>query len=202
MKYLLAILLVLVALIPADAGAAKKIQVVTTIPDLADMTRKVAGDLADVTSIATGVEDIHAVPMKPKFAVLLNRADVVILMGLEAEHAFLPALLDASRNPKIRRDAPGYIDTSVYVPVLEVPSRLDPTPSHVADLIERMRQAKVEIVVRERHYPAGLAETVAKATGAKLVELPAMVGGVPEADNYIAFIDYNIRALVKAATGG
>jgi len=63
-------------------------------------------------------------------------------------------------------------------------------------------QAKVEIVVRERHYPAGLAETVAKATGAKLVELPAMVGGVPEADNYIAFIDYNIRALVKAATGG
>src|SRR5437764_4936956 len=125
MKHLLAILLVLVALIPADAGAAKKIQVVTTIPDLADMTRQVAGDLADVTSLATGVEDIHAVPMKPSFAVTLNRADAVVLVGLEAEHAFLPALLEAARNPKIMRDTPGYIDCSVYVNPLEVPTRID-----------------------------------------------------------------------------
>jgi zinc/manganese transport system substrate-binding protein len=85
---------------------------------------------------------------------------------------------------------------------IEIRPGVDPTPSHVADLIERMRQAKVEIVVRERHYPAGLAETVAKATGAKLVELPAMTGGVPEAKNYISFIDYNVRTLVKAVTGG
>src|SRR5919201_2186407 len=125
MKRLLLALLLIGALVPADAVAAKKIQVVTTIPDLADMTRKITGDLADVSSIATGVEDIHAVPMKPKFAVLLNRADVVILMGLEAEHAFLPALLEASRNPKIRRDQPGYIDASIYVRVLEAPTRID-----------------------------------------------------------------------------
>src|SRR5439155_5999589 len=299
MKYLLAILLVLVALIPADAGAAKKIQVVTTIPDLADMTRKVAGDLADVSSIATGVEDIHAVPMKPKFAVLLNRADVVILMGLEAEHAFLPALLEASRNPKIQRDQPGYVDCSAYVTPLEVPSRIDrslgdqhpmgnphinldpvlgkrmvkaiadglsrndpehasvfkqnaeaynakldaaiagwekeaaplkgkklvsyhpdllyfaerfgmvpfgtielragvdPTPSHIADLEEQMKRSHVDVVVREKHYPAGLAETVAQQTGAKLVELPVMVGGVPEAKDYISFIDYNVRTMLK-----
>ena len=304
MRRLLLTLLLVVALVPADAGAAKKIQAVATIPDLADMTRQVGGDLVEVMSLATGVEDIHAVQMKPKFAVALNRADVVILMGLEAEHSFLPALLEASRNPKIRRDAPGYIDCSVYTQVLEVPSRLDrslgdqhpmgnphinldpvrakdmvralsdgltrnfpehgstfkanaaryiqeldaaiarwrqeaaplkgkkivsyhpdliyfaerfgmeafgtieirpgidPTPSHVADLIERMRQAKVEIVVRERHYPAGLAETVAKATGAKLVELPAMSGGTPETKTYISFIDYNVRTLVKAVTGG
>ena len=85
---------------------------------------------------------------------------------------------------------------------IEIRPGVDPTPSHVADLIERMRQAKVEIVVRERHYPAGLAETVAKATGAKLVELPAMTGGVPEAKTYISFIDYNVRTLIKAVTGG
>src|SRR5437870_13004726 len=125
MTRLLLLFLALVALIPADAGAAKKIQVVTTIPDLADMTRQIAGDLADVTSLATGVEDIHAVPMKPRFAVLMNRADVVVLMGLEAEHASLPALLEAARNPKLLRDAPGYIDCSVYVTPLEAPTRID-----------------------------------------------------------------------------
>ena len=303
MKRLLFALLTLVLLTHAVSRAADKIRVVTTIPDLADMTRQVGGDLVDVTSLATGVEDIHAVPMKPSFAIILNRADVVILMGLEAEHAFLPALLEAARNPKILRDQPGYIDCSVYVTPLEVPTRIDrslgdqhpmgnphinldpvlgksmvraiadglarnfpentavfkanaqafnakldaaiagwkkeaeplkgkrlvsyhpdliyfaerfgmvpfgtielragvdPTPSHIADLEEQMKRAHVEIVVRERHYPAGLAETVAQQTGAKLVELPAMVGGVPEATDYISFIDYNVRTMLKAVQG-
>jgi len=303
-RSLFPVLAVLVALLPADVGAAKKIRIVTTITDLADITRQVTGDLADVTSIATGVEDVHAVPMKPSFAVTLNRADVVILMGLEMEHAFLPALLEASRNPKIQRDQPAYIDCSVYVTPLEVPTRLDrslgdihpmgnphfnldpgngknivraivdglsrnypehaaafkkngdaynakldeaiarwqreaaplkgkkfvtyhpdmiyfaerfgmvqfgtieirpgidPTPAHIADLIERMRQNKVDFVIRELHYPAGLASTVAQSTGAKLVELPAMVRGVPEAKDYISFIDYNVRTLVNAVKGG
>jgi zinc/manganese transport system substrate-binding protein len=303
-RLLLPVLAILVALLPADVGAAKKIRVVTTIPDLADITRQVGGDLVDVSSLATGVEDVHAVPMKPSYAVVLNRADVVILMGLEMEHAFLPALLEASRNPKIQRDQPAYIDCSVYVTPLEVPTRLDrslgdihpmgnphfnldpvnaknivraivdglsrnypenaatfkkngdaynakldeaiarwqreaaplkgkkfvtyhpdliyfaerfgmvqfgtieirpgidPTPAHVADLIERMRQNKVDLVVRELHYPAGLAATVAQATGAKLVELPTMVRGVPEAKDYISFVDYNVRTLVNAVKGG
>ena len=64
------------------ATAAEKIRVVTTIPDLADMTRRIAGELVDVTSLATGVEDIHAVPMKPSFALLLNRADVLAFIIL------------------------------------------------------------------------------------------------------------------------
>jgi zinc/manganese transport system substrate-binding protein len=287
---------------PALAGS--KLNVVATVPDLADMARHIGGDAVDVSSIATGVENIHAVPMKPSFATQLNRADVLLLLGLEAEHAFLPALLEAARNPKVMRDAPGYIDCSTTVNVLEVPTRLDrslgdqhplgnphynmdpvamkeaaraisdglarndpehaevfkknldaylaeldaaiarwekeaaplrgkklvsyhpdlvyfadrfgmeafgtielragipPTPSHVAELEDGMRKSKVDIVVRELHYPAGLAETVAQATGAKLVELPAFVGGVPEAKDYISFVDYNVRTMLKAVQGG
>ena len=41
-------------------------------------------------------------------------------------------------------------------------------------------------------------QTVAQRTGAKLVELPAMVGGVPEAQDYVSFIDYNVRTMLKA----
>ncbi len=303
MKRWCLVLLALMALLPANAGGAKKIQVVTTIPDLADMAQQVGGDLIEVKSLATGVENIHNVPMKPSFALLLNRADIVLLVGLEAEHAFLPALLEAARNPRIVRDAPGYIDCSVYVSPLEVPTRIDralgdqhpmgnphinldpvlgkamvraiaaglsrnypenaaifrqnaaaytakldeaiarwlreaeplkgkkivsyhptmiyfaerfgmvpfgtiepragidPSPSSVAELEDRMRRNRVDIVVRERHYPAGLAETVARETGAKLVELPAMVGGVPEAKDYISFIDYNLRTMLSAVKG-
>jgi ABC-type Zn uptake system ZnuABC Zn-binding protein ZnuA len=303
MKRLLVLALIAIALLPAPAGGADKIRVVTTIPDLADMARQVGGDLVDVKSLTTGVENIHAVPMKPSFAVQLNRADVLFLVGLEAEHAFLPALLEAARNPKIYRDAPGYIDTSIYLTPLDVPTRIDrslgdqhpmgnphfnldpvrgkamvraianglsrnypqyqetfqknaaaylakldeaiarwerealplkgkklvsyhpsyiyfaerfgmvpvgtieirpgidPTPAHIAGLKERMRQERVDIVVRELAYPAGLAETIAKDTGARLVELPYMVGGVPEAKDYISFIDYNVRTMLKGAAG-
>ena len=288
-----------VALAPADS----KIKVVATIPDLADMARHIGGDFVDVSSIATGVENIHAVPMKPSFATLLNKADILLLLGLEAEHAFLPALIEASKNPKILRDASGYVDCSASVDVLEVPTRIDralgdqhpmgnphynldpismkqaaqaiadglgrnspehasvfkknleaytaeldkniarwekeaaplrgkkvvsyhpdliyfadrfgmepfgtieiragvpPTPGHIEELEDSMRRNKVEFVVRELHYPANLAETVAQATGAKLVQLPAMVGGVPEAKDYISFIDYNLHTMLKAAEG-
>src|SRR5437867_2150128 len=126
MTRLIALPLVLgVGLLAVSATGADKLKVVTTIPDLADMTRQIGGDQVEVKSLATGVEDIHAVPMKPSFAVTLNRADAVVLVGLEAEHAFLPALLEAARNPKILRDAPGYIDCSVYVNPLDVPTRID-----------------------------------------------------------------------------
>src|SRR5215467_4758380 len=118
---------VVLMLLVCFTGAEAKIRVVTTIPDLADMAKNIGGDLLEIKSIATGVEDIHAVPMKPSFATLLNRADVVLLVGLEMEHAFLPALLEAARNPKILPSAPGYIDCSVYVTPLEVPTRLDRT---------------------------------------------------------------------------
>ncbi len=33
-------------------------------------------------------------------------------MGLDCEHAFLPALIEASKNPRIQRDRSGYIDCS------------------------------------------------------------------------------------------
>ena len=85
--------------VPCRSG--RKIRVVATIPDLADMARNIGGDLLEVKSLATGVENTHAVPMKPSFAMLLNRADVLLLMGLGLEHTFLPGLLEAARNPKI-----------------------------------------------------------------------------------------------------
>src|SRR5262249_54829375 len=61
------------------------------------------------------------------------------------------------------------------VGTIELRAGVDPTPSHIVELEERMRREGVKLVVRERHYPAGLAETIAQRTGSKLVELPAMV---------------------------
>jgi zinc/manganese transport system substrate-binding protein len=44
---------------------------------------------------------------------------------LGCEHAFLPALLEASKNPRIQYGHPGYIDCSVGIVPLEVPLSTD-----------------------------------------------------------------------------
>ena len=109
-----------VALLSGEASAA--LRVVATTPDVADMARQIGGDRVDVTTIAEGTQDPHKVPVKPSFVTKLNRADALVVQGLGLEHAFLPALLEVARNPRIAPGAPAYIDSSLYVEPLEVPS--------------------------------------------------------------------------------
>jgi zinc/manganese transport system substrate-binding protein len=104
---------------------AQQIRVVATFPDLADITRQIGKELVSVDSLATGVEDPHGVPMRPSFVPRLNRADVLVLTGLDDEHSWLPALLEVASNPKILPGRPGYIDCSAGVSVLETPIALD-----------------------------------------------------------------------------
>jgi ABC-type Zn uptake system ZnuABC Zn-binding protein ZnuA len=101
------------------------LRVVATTPDVADMARQIGGDRIEVTTIAGGTQDPHKVPVKPSFVTKLNRADALIVQGLGLEHAFLPALLEVARNPHIAPGAPAYIDSSLYVEPLEVPSSSD-----------------------------------------------------------------------------
>jgi len=112
------------ALIASPAQAAK-IRVVTTLNDLADFSREVGGERVEVFSLATGVEDTHGVPMKPSFVPVMNRADLMVSVGFGCEHAFLPALLEASKNPRIQPGKPGYVDCSPGIAPLAVPKSTD-----------------------------------------------------------------------------
>ena len=101
-----------------------KIRVVTSIPDLADFTTRIGGDLVEVKSLAKGMEDPHGVPMKPSFIPILNRADVLVVLGLQAEHSWLPALVDVSRNNQIQPGNPGFIDCSMNIEPKQIPRSL------------------------------------------------------------------------------
>src|SRR5438132_12617428 len=103
---------------------AQQIRVVASWPALADITKQIGKELVSVDSLATGVEDPHGVPMKPSFVPRLNRADVLVLIGLDDELSWLPALLEVASNPKIVPDQSGYIDCSVGIPVAEQPTGL------------------------------------------------------------------------------
>jgi zinc/manganese transport system substrate-binding protein len=287
-------------LLAAQPAHAAKIRVVTTLTDLADFAREVGGDLVEVRSLATGVEDTHGVPMKPSFVPIMNRADLMVSVGFGCEHAFLPALLEASKNPRILEGHSGYVDCSKGVIPLGVPSStdhsegdvhpygnphymldpvlaetavrnicdalvtqapehqaefvrnrdaylarldakiaewkefakplkgvkfisyheeweyfayrfgmeafgtveikpgIDPTARHIENLITTMKAEHVSIVIREPQFPERVPKLIAEQTGATLVKLPIMPGGVEHTDTYIEMMDYNVRTLVAA----
>jgi ABC-type Zn uptake system ZnuABC Zn-binding protein ZnuA len=109
----------------AAIAQAAPLKVVATVPDLADLTRKVGGDQVDVFSMASGREDPHNVPMRPSSITKLQQADLFIELGLDLEHAYAPALLAESHNQRIQRGQAGFLDLSGGVRPLEVPTSLD-----------------------------------------------------------------------------
>jgi len=277
-----------------------KIQVITTFTDLADFARAVGGRHVEVFSLATGVEDTHGIPMKPSFVPRLNRADLLVLVGLGCEHTFLPGLIEASRNPRLAYGHSGYVDCSVgiqpvevplstdhsqgdvhpygnphylldpvlaktavsnichalvqnfpqykpdfeqnrdaylaklnakiaeweqvakvlqgiefvsyhehwpyfadrfglkYIGTIELKPGIDPTPRHIEELVMEMKADHVPVVVREPQFPEKVPALIAKQTGAKLVKLPIMPGGVPDTGTYLEMMDYIIHTMVQA----
>ncbi|TDI71702.1 MAG: zinc ABC transporter substrate-binding protein [Bacteroidetes bacterium] len=105
-----------------SAIAQDKLQVVTTLPDLAYLASEIGGDAVETFSIATGYQNPHFVDPKPSYILKLTRADMFITVGLDLEIGWVPALLTSARNAKIQPGGDGYLDASLDVPLLEVPS--------------------------------------------------------------------------------
>ena len=103
----------------------KKIVVVTTTTDLKSITELIGADKVDVTSIATGFQNPHFVDPKPSYIIKLSNADMFVTVGLDLETGWSPQLLTSSRNPKIQKGNSGYVDASVNVTLLQVPSSIN-----------------------------------------------------------------------------
>jgi ABC-type Zn uptake system ZnuABC Zn-binding protein ZnuA len=281
--------------------AQAKLNVVTTISDLGSITSEIGADRIDVTSIARGYQDPHFVEPKPSFLLLLRKADLLEVVGLELEIGWLPPLLDQSRNDKVRPGHPGYLDVSSGVEILDRPNgavnrsmgdvhpmgnphfwldpanairiaiqvqrrlgeldpanapfyaqRLEafkvkiaaadkrwkeqlapykgakiityhnswpnfarrygldvvgyvepkpgvpPSPSHTFELINLMKQQQIKVIMMEPYFDRKTPDSIAAATGAKVVVAYPSVGGRPELDDYVKLFDYNVNELVKA----
>ena len=290
-------------LLTGNAFAAHgKLNVVTSTADLASITREIGGDSVDVTSIARGYQDPHFVEPKPSFLLLLRTADLIEVVGIDLEIGWLPALIDQSRNARIRPGSPGYLDLSRGVEILDRPAgavnrsmgdvhplgnphywldpanavriaiqiakkleelqpqnaatfqeRLNdfkqrmndadkrwraalapyrgakivtyhnswpnfmrryglnvigyiepkpgvpPSPSHLFDLIAKMKDQKVKAIVMEPYFDHKTPQSVADRTGAQLVVLYPSVGGAKSGtDDYFQLFDTNIANLINA----
>src|SRR5689334_8250818 len=111
----------LLAALPLTTQAASKINVMAATEDLAAIAREIGGDAVTVDSIAKGYQDPHFVEPKPSFLLKLQKADVLVVVGLQLEIGWLPPLITQSRNAKIQPAGPGYVDASTFSKILEIP---------------------------------------------------------------------------------
>lgn len=105
--------------------AARKLRVVTTIPDLKSLTEAVGGDLVEVDSLTRGTQNFHEAEVRPSMMLKLRRADAVVENGLGLD-GWADVAIESSNNANIIRGGRGRIDISRNVEVLDVPgTRVD-----------------------------------------------------------------------------
>ena len=101
---------------------ADTIKIVTTTTDMKSIAELIGGNKVSVTSIATGYQNPHFVDPKPSYIISLTKANLFVTVGLDLETGWSPQLLSSSRNTKIQKGAPGYVDASEGVNLLQVPT--------------------------------------------------------------------------------
>src|SRR3954470_21282025 len=81
---------------------------------------------------------------------------------------------------------------------LEPKPGIPPSPSHLAEVIEKMKAQKIKAIIIEPFHDRKIAEKVASSTGAKVVEFAQYPGGLSGTDTYVKLIDRLIANLSAA----
>ena len=82
---------------------------------------------------------------------------------------------------------------------LEPKPGLPPSPAHLAAVIRTMQTEHVPVILVEPHISRRTAETVARASGAALVEVCQFPGGLKGTEgDYLGTLDQVVRALARA----
>jgi zinc/manganese transport system substrate-binding protein len=283
------LILMFTALFAIAANAT--VNVVTTLPDLADLAKQVGGERVKVDYIVRGNQNPHFVDVKPSYMMKLKSADVFLIIGMELE-MWAPQIVDGSRNTTL-----DVVDLSKSIQKLEIPARVDasqgdvhrfgnphywldprnvktileeiitslakaspadeqyfranaeaylkkldakivqweatmkpykgskiitfhkswtyfahwlglevvdqvepkpgiqPSPSHTAELIQKVRARSIKAIIVEPFYDTSAPNQIARSTNTKVLQLPTSVGGVDEAKDYVSMMEYNIAAL-------
>jgi ABC-type Zn uptake system ZnuABC Zn-binding protein ZnuA len=84
------------------------------------------------------------------------------------------------------------------VGAIEPTPGVPPSPSHLALLIQRMRETKVRLLLSSPDADASVVDQVAQRSGARPVVLVPSVGGDPAARDYVSLFDVNVGRLSEA----
>lgn len=103
------------------SGAAGKLRVVASLPDLKALTEAVGGDLVEVDALARADQNPHDVEVRPSLMVRLRRADLLIRNGVGGD-PWVEPLVRGAGNGRLAPGGPGVVDVSRGIQVLGAPS--------------------------------------------------------------------------------
>ena len=113
----------------------------------------------------------------------------------------------AAMLPLKGKDAVAYHDSWPYFAhrfgvkidtFLEPKPGIPPSPSHLAEVIQQMKAQQIKAIIVEPFHDRKIAEKVASATGAKVVDFAQFPGGLPGTDSYVKLIDKLVSSLAAA----
>jgi zinc/manganese transport system substrate-binding protein len=81
---------------------------------------------------------------------------------------------------------------------LEPKPGISPSPSHLAEVIEKMKAQKIKAILVEPFHDRKIAEKVASSTGAKVVDFAQYPGALPDTDSYVKMMDALVSRLAAA----
>jgi zinc/manganese transport system substrate-binding protein len=86
-------------------------------------------------------------------------------------------------------DVIGYVEPKPGIP---------PTPQHTLDVIQAMKAQNIKVIMVEPYFDTKTPNSIAAATGAKVLVMPPSVGGIPAASDYFKLFDTDVNMLVAA----
>ncbi|MDJ0766378.1 MAG: metal ABC transporter substrate-binding protein [Myxococcota bacterium] len=112
----------ILSIVPTFLGtiAEAEIRVVTTIPDFGAIAKEVGGPHVTVQALVKPTQDPHFVDAKPSLMIAINRADLLLVTGMDLESGWLPPLLTGARNSRVQRGGTGYLDCSTLIVPLDM----------------------------------------------------------------------------------
>jgi ABC-type Zn uptake system ZnuABC Zn-binding protein ZnuA len=89
------------------------------------------------------------------------------------------------------------------VAYLEPKPGIAPSTGHLAGVVKLMKEQGVKVIITVPYFDRRHAAFVASKTGATVVSLAHQCGALPGTEEYIGFVDHNVRQLAKvlAAAG-
>lgn len=117
-----------------------------------------------------------------------------------AEWKALAAPLKGVRAVSYHRDVP-YLAAFTgldFVDTIELKPGIAPTPTHLAQLVKKMKEQGIALIVREQQYDAKTPAWLAEQTGAKVAVIGTMANSLPGTETYIKLSEANIRNILKA----
>jgi zinc/manganese transport system substrate-binding protein len=73
-----------------------------------------------------------------------------------------------------------------------------PSPSHLTEVIQKMKRDHIKLILVEPYQDRRIAEKVARATDASVIDLSQFPGGIPGTDNYVSMINQLVKQFADA----